>query len=226
VKAIAGAAFATAVAFALLVSLGIWQLQRLAWKESILASIAHGEAAPPAPLSPDPSPFSKVDVTGTLQDVASYGVAVEATPTGLQEGAYRLGMMTRPNGEAVLVNEGWTPDGIPLNAAPHPATVTGYVLPPQPPTWFTPRGDARSKSFFAADPESIGTALHLPKLAPFLVVALGTVPPGTYPVPAEHLPQPPNNHLQYAVTWFGLAAALLVIFVLYAARRLRQDARL
>ena len=214
------------MALALLVALGIWQLQRLAWKEGVLASIAQGEAAPPAPLSSDPSPFSKVEVTGTLQDVGSYSVAVEATPAGPKEGAYRLGMVTRPGGEAVLVNEGWVPDGTPLDTVPRPATVTGYVLPSQAPTWFTPRGDAQSRRFFAADPESIGAALNLPKLAPFLVVALGSASPGTYPEPAEHLPQPPNNHLQYAVTWFGLAAVLLVIFAVYAARSLRQNASL
>jgi surfeit locus 1 family protein len=218
-RGLAGAAVATLVAFALLVGLGVWQLERLSWKEDLLARIAAGEASPPVPLSDAPAPFSKVSVAGDLQDVGYYGVSVEMTSSGPQEGAFRLGTVTRPGARTVLVNEGWSPDGVPLDTAARPATVVGYVLPPQAPGWFTPRGDARDKRFFAADPGSIGAALDLPNLAPFVVVALGRVPPGTYPMPADHLPQPPNNHLQYALTWFALAAALLVVFISYAVRR-------
>jgi surfeit locus 1 family protein len=51
-------------------------------------------------------------------------------------------------------------------------------------------------------------------------VALGPTPPNGYPDPAKHLPRPPNNHLSYAITWYGLAAALVVIFVVWARKAL------
>jgi surfeit locus 1 family protein len=224
VRPLLGAALATAAALILLIGLGVWQLRRLAWKEAILASIAHGEASPPVPLAPSaPSPalFSKVEVKGTLRDVGLYGIAVRTTPTGEREGAFRLGVVERPGASAVLVNEGWVPDGLAPDPVPRPASVVGYVLPGQAPGWFTPPGDPANRRFFAPDPAGIATALGLPQVAPFILVALGDAPPGTYPEPAQHLPQPPNNHLGYALTWFGLAAMLLGVFVTYARQKVR-----
>ena len=229
VRPLLGAALATAAALVLLIGLGVWQLRRLAWKESLLASIAQGEAAPPVPLPSSasnpaqfsPAQFSKVEVTGTLRDVGLYGIAVRATPSGEREGAFRLGVVERPGASAILVNEGWVPDGLAPDPAPRPASVVGYVLPGQAPGLFTPPSDPASHRFYAPDPKGIGTALGLPRVAPFIVVALGDAPPGTYPQRAQHLPQPPNNHLSYALTWFGLAATLLGVFVTYARQKVR-----
>jgi surfeit locus 1 family protein len=229
VGSLLGPAVAIAAALAILVALGAWQLQRLAWKESVLADIARSEAAAPAPLPSDPAPlrpapFSKVEVGGTLRDVGLYGVAVRPTPAGEREGAFRLGVIDRPEGApAVLVNEGWVPDGTPLDPAPRTATVVGYIRPGEAPRWFMPKGDPASRHFYSPDPAGIGAALGLPPLAPFVVVALGDVPPGTYPQPARHLPQPANNHLQYALTWFGLAAVLLGVFAAFAWQTVRAQ---
>jgi len=226
VRPLLGPALATAAALILLVGLGVWQLQRLAWKEALLARIAQGEAAPAVtlPSAPaTPTPFSKVEVTGTLRDVGLYSIAVRTTPTGEQEGAFRLGVIERPGAAAVLVNEGWVPDGLAPDPTPRPAQVVGYVLPGQAPGFLTPRSDPASRRFFAPDPTGIGAALGLARVAPFILVALGEVPPGTYPEPARHLPQPPNNHLGYALTWFGLAAGVLGIFVTYAMQRVRPE---
>jgi surfeit locus 1 family protein len=61
-----------------------------------------------------------------------------------------------------------------------------------------------------------------PNVAPFILVAIGPAAPrGPFPDPAQRLPRPPDNHLQYAVTWFGFAITLLIIFVLYARKALR-----
>ncbi|MBV8911687.1 MAG: SURF1 family protein, partial [Acetobacteraceae bacterium] len=72
----------------------------------------------------------------------------------------------------------------------------------------------------ALDPEAIGAALGLGRVAPFVVVALG--PSTSAPEPAHALPRPPNDHLQYAITWFGLAAACLGVFAAYARNLLRR----
>ena len=55
-------------------------------------------------------------------------------------------------------------------------------------------------------------------MAPFTLIAMGPAPREGFPDPAKHLPQPPNNHLSYAITWYGLAVALVVIFVLWARK--------
>jgi surfeit locus 1 family protein len=58
-------------------------------------------------------------------------------------------------------------------------------------------------------------------VAPFTLVALGRAEPGVYPMPGEHLPHPPNNHLEYALTWFGLAIVVVFEFGFWARQRLR-----
>ena len=74
------------------------------------------------------------------------------------------------------------------------------------------------RQFYTLDPEAIGRSLGLQHVAPFILIALGPTPPEHYPDPAKHLPRPPNNHLSYAITWYGLAVALVVIFALWARK--------
>ena len=64
--------------------------------------------------------------------------------------------------------------------------------------------------------------VRLAPFAPFILVALGPAPPEGFPDPAKHLPRPPNNHLQYAITWYGLAAVLVVIFAIWSRKVLRE----
>jgi surfeit locus 1 family protein len=59
-------------------------------------------------------------------------------------------------------------------------------------------------------------------VAPFILIAMGPTPQAGYPIPAEHLPRPPNNHLSYAITWYGLAVALVVIFAVWSRKALSE----
>lgn len=210
----------TAAMLALTIGLGVWQVQRLAWKTALLAEIDRGEAAPALPLPADPRPFTKVRVTGTLrQDLAAlYGIEVRTTAAGPTLGAFLLNPMERPGADPVIVDRGWVPSDAPRDATPIPATVEGYVRAPEPPVRFGATDDPAARRFYALDPAAIGAALGLRQVAPYTLVALGTVPPGTIPEPARALPRPANNHFIYALTWFGLAGALLAVFGVYARR--------
>jgi surfeit locus 1 family protein len=75
--------------------------------------------------------------------------------------------------------------------------------------------DLADRRFYTLDTGAIGLALGLPEPEPFALVALGHESGSSYPVPAQSLPRPPNNHLSYAVTWYGLAVALVVIFTVW-----------
>jgi surfeit locus 1 family protein len=77
-----------------------------------------------------------------------------------------------------------------------------------------------ARRFFTLDPVAIGAAVGQPTVRPFVLVALATGPAiaGHWPEPAQHLPRPPNNHLSYAITWYGLAVALLAIFIVWARK--------
>ena len=123
----------TAVMFATLVGLGLWQLHRLAWKEGVLADIARAEQSPPVPLTGHPLPFAKVSAAGHMRgDVhALYGADVRDEPGGSVMGAQLIEPLERPGQDPVLVERGWIADGAPL--PPPGDTVVGYVRAPDAP---------------------------------------------------------------------------------------------
>lgn len=210
---------------AILLGLGTWQIYRLHWKEGILAQIARAQAGPPGPLSDHPSPWAKVAVTGHLRtDIgAQFGVEVRDTRKGPQLGTFLIQPLERPGEPPLLVDRGWVPQhrSRPMAQPPDPTTIVGYIRPAETPGLFSATDDPAARVFYTLDPAAIGAALGLKRVAPFVLVALGPNVPDTWPAPAQHLPQPPNNHLNYAITWYGLAAALVVIFLAKARRILR-----
>ena len=213
----------TAAMLALAVGLGVWQVQRLSWKTALLAEIDRGEAAGAISLPANPQPFTKVRVEGLLrQDLAAfYGIEVRTTQTGLVLGAFLLNPLERPGADPIIVDRGWVPNDVPRDATPVPATVEGYIRPPEQPVRFGATDDPAARRFYALDPVAIGAALGLSQVAPYTLVALGDAPRGVYPEPAQVLPRPANNHFIYALTWFGLAAALLAVFGVYARKLLK-----
>ena len=214
----------TLVMLALLLGLGTWQVERLAWKEGLLAQIARAEARPAVPLGDTPEPFAKVRASGLP---ALYGSQGHDTPAGPMLGAQLLAVLDRPGQAPLLVDRGWVPTAPngapgPLPAPPAGETVVeGFVRQPDHPGPFSAADDPVQRRFYTLDPVAIGHALGLATVAPFTLVAMGPPPPGQSPVPAEALPRPVNNHLSYTITWYGVAVVLLVIFVLYARKVLR-----
>lgn len=205
----------------LTLSLGVWQVERLHWKLGVLAAIDRAEAAPPVPLPADPVPFEKVALRGRMRDdlQAHYGSEVRSTVSGPALGSQLITPLERPDGPPVLVDRGWLADGAALPADPGTVTVVGYVRPAETPGWFAPATDLQAKRFWSLDPAAIGAALGLARVAPFTVVALGPAAGGLEP--AQSLPRPPNDHLGYAITWFGLSACLVAVFAVYARNALR-----
>lgn len=212
----------TLAMLAVLLSLGTWQLERLTWKQRLLAQIAASEAAPPVPLTVDPEPYAKVRVEGRLRGDLSalYGAEVRGTPQGPQMGGQLIVPLERPDAPPLLVDRGWVPTvrPAPVSAPSGLVTVDGFVRPADKPGLFSARDDPVGRRFYTLDPSAIGAALGLARVAPFTLVALGRQPPELYPDPARHLPQPQNNHLSYAITWYGLAASLVAIFTVWARK--------
>jgi surfeit locus 1 family protein len=219
-------ATATAIMLMILISLGVWQVHRLAWKQGILAQIATAETGPPVAMADDatPTPYSKVAVTGRFREDLSalYGDEVRQTPDGVRMGAQLIVPLVRKDGSTLLVDRGWVPltRPRPIGMPAGEVTVDGYVRPADRPGPFSAHDDVAMRRFYTLDPTAIGAALGL-KVEPFTLVALGEPPPDLFPDPARHLPRPPNDHLSYAITWFGLALALAVIFTIWSAKVLR-----
>lgn len=214
----------TLVMLVVLIGLGTWQVYRLHWKEGILAQIAAAEAAPPLPLTRHPAPYTKVSVTGRFlfDRAAQSGPEVRDTLMGPTMGSYQLVPLEREGAPPILVDRGWVPEKpqTPLDDPAGVVTITGYVRPGDKPHWFSPADDAAARQFYTLDPAAIGAALGVRNLEPFTLVALGPSLADIYPAPAQNLPRPPNNHLSYAITWYGLAVALVVIFAVWVRKAL------
>ncbi len=209
-----------------LIALGTWQVYRLHWKQGVLAQIAAAESAPPVPLGSSPAPYTKVFATGRFRyDLAvQYGSEVRDTRAGPTIGTYQIVPLERPGAPAILVNRGWIPQQreTALDDPAGEVTVTGYVRPGDTSRWFSAADDVAGRQFFTLDPDAIARAVGEPDVPRFVLVALGPAPANVYPAPADHLPRPPNNHLSYVITWYGLALSLVVVFVVWMRKARRQ----
>lgn len=195
--------------FAVLASLGVWQLRRLAWKEAILADIDARIAAAPAavPAAPDRDADRYLPVTaeGDL-----LGAPVRVLVSTKEQGAgFRLITRFRlEDGRTILVDEGIV--GLEENAAPDPAanvTVSGNLHWPDETDRWTPAPDLSQGLFYARDVDLLARSLET---EPVLVVArtVSGADARATPLPVSSAGVP-NNHLGYAVQWFGLAAVWL-----------------
>lgn len=204
-----------------LLALGTWQLRRLAWKTEMLATIAASEAGPPVPLGTTPIPYTKVIATGRFDHGRESLLGLEVRGTSL--GAHLLVPLLRDGAPPLLVDRGWVPIERD-RAVERPAgevAVTGYVRPGDARDWNSPKDDPAGRRFYLLDTAAIGRALDLPPPAPFGLVALA--PPGMsathLPAAPSTLPRPNNPHLGYAITWYGLAAALIGVVVAFVLRQ-------
>lgn len=203
-----------------LVGLGVWQMQRLDWKEAILADIDARITAAPVALPPQPDPqadrYLPVTVTGQVQDPA-----IRVLVSQKQVGAgYRIIRPMQVEGRRIMVDLGFLPIQSPTPAAPvDPVTIDGNLHWPDEIDSYTPAPDLGADIWFARDlplmADHLGTE-------PVLVVARSTSLPDS---PLSPLPMDtsgiPNDHLGYAVTWFGLAIVWVVMtgFFLWRIRK-------
>ncbi len=210
----------TLAGIALTVGLGVWQVQRLGWKRDILAAIDRAESGPAIPLPADPPPFARVRAEGRFDPghAALYGVQVR----GGQAGARLLVPLLRDGAPPVLVDRGFVPVPWSGETPSGPVSFEAYVRPGETRGWFSLTDDLAGRRFYTLDPAAIGQAIGIANPAPYVLVALGPPAGRGAPVPAEAMPRPPNNHLSYAVTWFGLAASLAAVFVIWWNRERRR----
>lgn len=223
-------ALAALPVFVLLCGLGAWQVRRLHWKADLLARIEASERAPPVPLGDAPGlfvpePFAKVVASGRFDHEREALLGVEVRGTTL--GAHLLTPLLRSGAPPLLVDRGWVPleRARPVDRPDGEVAVTGYVRGAQRRDWLSPTDDVAGRRFYLFDPAAIGAALDLPATpAPFGLVALA--PAGAdraLPEAARTLPRPNNPHLGYAITWYGLAASLVGVFLAFARQRLGDD---
>lgn len=232
-----GPGLATLVATAILVCLGVWQLHRLTWKEGIIAAIEARSTAAPQPLPPvsawsglrpEDYDYRRVEASGHFEN-AQESYIFHSVEGGA--GYYVMTPLRLDRGGIVIVNRGFVPDSLKdpaRRAAGQPAGpvhVVGLMRPPEARNLFTPADDPAHGLYFTRDPAAIAARLKLADVAPFTIDADTTPNPGGWPRGGVTQLAVPNNHLSYALTWFGLALGLIGVFVSFAWRRLRDDPR-
>ncbi|MGR3501685.1 SURF1 family protein [Pseudaestuariivita sp.] len=188
----------------ILVSLGVWQVQRLQWKEAMLAQIDAQMAGEPIPLDAALDPkviqFQPVTVTGAFTGKAAH---VLTTAPGLGA-AYRIVEVFETGSRRILVDRGVVPaedkDSVPLT--PEPQTITGVLRFPEEIDSFTPAPDLDANIWLARDTAQMSE--HLGTDYVFVILTASENDAGVRPLPVD-TSAIPNNHLQYAITWFSLA---------------------
>ncbi len=238
-----GPAIAAAIAFALLVGLGAWQLQRLAWKEAILARIDSRIHQPPAPLppraqwatlDPDDYDYAHVRVRGRYLQGQEALIFRSSAPLRADAAAgpgYQvLAAMALEGGGTILVDRGFAPlawKDDPRLRTPPPAgevEVAGLMRPPEERNLFTPADQPDKGLWFTRDPAGIAAKLGLEDAAPFVIDADAQPGETGWPHAGATELRIPNNHLSYALTWFGLAATLAGVFGVWAWKRAGRSA--
>jgi surfeit locus 1 family protein len=227
-----------ALAFAILIALGFWQLARKGEKEALIAAVqarAHGPAeALPAPAAWPGLDLARLDYRRVRLDgrfrpdreAHVYGIANDPRTRAAQPGWFVYAPFELVGGGVVLVNRGFVPvDRKDPRARPEPplgaaVVIEGLVRTPEERGLFRPADDPAANVLHTRDPAALARALGV-AAAPF------TVDQAT-PNPAE-LPRAgltrlvfPNRHLEYALTWFGLAATLVGVWGAYVFGRRRR----
>jgi len=234
-RSLVAAGVATLVAFAILVGLGVWQLKRLAWKDSLIAAVeARSTGQPVDAPSPDAwadlkaadYEYRHVRVAGTY-DLGHQVLVFRSlsSPRGRCGGPGYLVMtpLTLASGQSVLVNRGFVPDAMKAEASrgpTGPTVVTGLMRSSEDRTLFTPADDPVRGQWFTRDIEGVAAALKLGPHAPFSIDADANA--DGLPEGGETVLSFPNNHLSYAMTWFGTALALAGVFIVYAVGQFRR----
>jgi surfeit locus 1 family protein len=228
-----GLTVATAIALAILIALGAWQLQRLKWKEGLLAHIAALQSAPAQPIAPALEAIAAGrDVDFTRVRVVCPGLA--AAPFlqlyGLQGGqpGWRLVSACAATGgpyRSILVDRGFVADTVSARppedrAARAPVTVVGVLRRPDRATFVAPANQPAANRWFTRDVPAMAQALGASDPAPVMLFAeTSSNPEWKALVPAPLPAEIPNRHLEYALTWFGLAAALAGVYAAVLFRR-------
>lgn len=214
------------IALAILISLGTWQVERLHWKEGLLADIAERRAAAPVPLADIEAMAAQGGdieyrtVTATGRYINNKERHFFATWRG-QTGYYIYTPLQLADGRYLFVNRGFVPYE---NKEPEmrmqgqltdQQTVTGLARAKLPgkPSSLVPDNDVAKNIFYWKDLDVMASSVDLDKadVLPFFLDANSTPNPAGFPIGGVTQVDLPNDHLQYAFTWYGLAAVLLVV---------------
>ncbi|WP_426437581.1 SURF1 family protein [Bradyrhizobium genosp. P] len=242
----AGFGVFTLIMVAAFVGLGVWQLQRRVEKHALIAALDSRLAATPDAL-PQPAAwptltsakdeFRRVTFTATyakLPDAMVYssGSAVRADVSGPGTWAFLPAKLS--SGETVVINTGFVQNtmqdrGFEDRVVGRLVTgasfaLTGYIRFPESPGRLTPSEDVPKRLWFARDHRAMAQVLGWGEVAPFYIDLEAPLPDSGTPKPGPLEVHLKDDHMQYAITWFSLAAAVVIAFGVWWRGQRRQGA--
>ena len=228
----------TLVMIVAFVGLGAWQLQRRADKHALIAALTERLAAAPIPLPPSSQwrahaatgdEFRRVAFTATYQRlpdamVYSAGSAVREDVSGPGTWAFLAARL--PSGETIVINAGFVENTMQdrgvedravakLLTAGEPVAMTGYLRYPEQAGLLTPADNQAKRLWFVRDHLAIAHALGWGEVAPFYIDLETPVPASGIPKPGPLTVHLRDDHMQYAITWFALAGAVAIAFLVW-----------
>lgn len=224
-----GLTVATLIALAILIGLGTWQLQRRAGKHEQLDQIASRAGAAPAPVevllaTGDYAAYRAATAQGTYDHAAeSYVYAPRPNEGAARPGFKVITPLRLASGGLILVDRGWvaagrkSPESRRTGQPEGETEIAGTLRPSSRPGTFTPPPDAATRTFYQRDGAAMAK-LHGLELASLLILEAATKVEGG-PEPLASQLNIPDNHLQYAITWFALAIVLVIVYLSFHVAR-------
>jgi cytochrome oxidase assembly protein ShyY1 len=219
------------------ISLGLWQLQRLAEKHALIAALTERLAAEPAALPlpaqwnalrPSADEFRRVTFNATYAaepDAMVYGSGSAVRDDVSGPGTWAFMPARLSSGETVVINAGFVPNTMQDRAQQdravrrlvggEPVALIGYIRFPEHAGVLTPAENTAKRLWFVRDHLAMAHALGWGAVAPFYIDLEQPVPPSGIPKPGPLDVHLKDDHLQYAITWFSLAGAVTIAFLLW-----------
>jgi cytochrome oxidase assembly protein ShyY1 len=233
-RGVAGFGVFTLAMVAVFIGLGVWQLQRRVEKHALIAALTERLAAAPSAL-PQPSQwnslnpasdeFRRVGFTARYEHAAdamvySSGSAVRQDVAGPGTWAFMPARLS--TGETVVINAGFVQNTMQDRAQQdravarlineEPVALTGYIRFPEPASTLTPAENTAKRLWFTRDHLAMARALGWGEVAPFYIDLEAPAPASGVPKPGPLEVHLKDDHMQYAITWFGLAGAVVIAF--------------
>ncbi len=221
----------TLLMIAVAVGLGVWQLQRLSWKENLIADLqarssGPAEALPPGAFDEEAMLYRPYRLEGRLYPERSLNLLSRLNAG--QPGRHIVTPLELEDGRVVLLDRGWVPlDWAPTgSSAPRDVTIDALVRRGgwRGSEWLKPANDPAGNAWVWLDLPAMAEAVGLPDVETALYFsARAEQEPGPYPLGGRTRVTLKNDHLEYALTWFGLALTFCVTYIVLKRRRAAPD---
>jgi surfeit locus 1 family protein len=221
----------TVPAILVMIGLSIWQVERLQWKEGLIAERTARTTAEPIALPPTGTDlatleFRKVAVTGSFDHAHEFYLAARSQNGNV--GYWVVTPLKTDAGETVLIERGWVPENKkrpetrPEGQVGGTVTLDGFIRLPQVKSYFQPDNEPAKNVWFYLDPAQMAGFAAIPMRTDLYLDADLAPNPGGFPIGGQTRINLPNDHLQYAITWALLALSLAVVYVIFHLKLERE----